>query len=526
MLVGIPREAQRSEKRVAATPDTVKRLMKLGFDVAVEAGAGEYASYTDTAFEGAGARIVARDAVWTDSDIVLKVDPPNGREIKTMRDGLTIVCTYGSDEHDPLLAKLEKKKATLVAIDAAPRTTLAQRLDVRSSMANIAGYRAVVEAAHHLGRFIGSQSTAAGSTPPATVLVIGAGVAGLAAIATARGLGAQVRAFDTRSACREQVESLGATFLEVELEEDGEGKGGYAKVMSQAFIDAEMALFREQAKQVDIVITTALIPNRPAPKLWLADMVETMRDGGVVVDLASANGGNCELTEPGKAVVKHGITILGYDDLVSRLPGHASQFYARNLVNLLHEAGGAEAFALDPDNDILRCVTVMEAGEVRWPQQHPEPSPLPKAKPAPAPAPAAPAPKAKKSKGHGHGHAAAPSAPSAASIGGGFLAALVLFLLLRGAPAEFLQHLTVFVVACIVGWQVVWNVTPALHTPLMSVTNAVSGIILVGGLLAAGSASPLASTLGLLAIFVASINIVGGFAVTHRMLQMFKREAN
>ena len=391
-------------------------------------------------------------------------------------------------------------------------------MDALSSMANIAGYRAVIEAASFYGRFFTGQMTAAGKVPPAKVLVIGAGVAGLAAIGAARGLGAIVRAFDTRAAVKEQVKSMGAEFLELDVHEDGEGGGGYAKEMSPAFIEAEMALFAAQAREVDIIITTALIPNRPAPVLITEEMVKSMKRGSVIVDLAAENGGNCALTAPGQVVEHHGVTIIGYIDLPSRLAPTASQLYGNNLVHLLADMGGAKHFAVERDDEVVRGALVLRDGELMWPP------PKKEAAAAAPPSPRAAPVTAAAGHGHGHGHGrAAPASGTAQAV-----AALVAAVLLTGlglvAPGEFLAHFTVFVLACFVGWQVIWNVTPALHTPLMSVTNAISGIILVGGMLQVGGPpGSLMTMLGAAAILLATINVAGGFLVTQRMLRMFRR---
>ncbi len=514
MRIGVPNEVSGSEARVAVTPDVAKKLQKLGFTVAVERGAGVGAGYPDKAFAEAGCELV--DDAWTGSELVLKVNPPRSlegehHEADRLPEGATLVSLVDPARNKDLLERLAARKATLLALDQVPRITRAQSMDVLSSMANIAGYRAVVEAAACYGGFFGAQMTAAGKSPPARVLVIGAGVAGLAAIGAARALGAEVRAFDVRPAVREQIESLGGTFLMLDFEESGDGGGGYAKVMSDEFIAAEMELFRQQADEVDVVITTALIPGRPAPKLFLTDMVERMKPGSVVVDLAAANGGNCDLTVPGEVIDHDGVTIIGYTDLTSRQPTVASQFFATNVANLLAEAGGAEGWALDHDNEILRGCLILEQGELRWPPpKKPAPPPPPKAaEPEPEPAPVAKvAPKKK----------ADLTWPSV------IIFALGVLLIGGWAPGGLLQHLTVFVLAVFVGWQVIWNVSHSLHTPLMAVTNAISGIILVGGLLQAGSGHlDTASILGAVAILFASINVVGGFVVTQRMLRMFRK---
>ncbi|MGB0330877.1 MAG: Re/Si-specific NAD(P)(+) transhydrogenase subunit alpha, partial [Planctomycetota bacterium] len=493
------------------------------------------ASYPDSAYEAIGAKIGSKGDAFS-ADVVLKVRAPrdedDARELDLIREGATLISYVFPAQNEALVASLQAREITALAMDCVPRITRAQKVDSLSSMANIAGYRAVIEAANEFGSFFTGQFTAAGKVPPAKVLVIGAGVAGLSAIGAARGLGAIVRAFDTRESVRDQIKSLGGEFLTVEIEESGEGGGGYAKTMSKEFIDAEMALFREQAKEVDIVITTALIPGKPAPKLWLKDMVETMKPGSVVVDLAAEQGGNCDLTEPGARAVHDGVIILGYTDMPSRMSTVASDLYGTNLGHLLDELGGAGGFNVDLDNDIIRGAIITQGGEVLWPPPAaPEPSPAAKPTPEPAPEEAPkPAPAA-----------VTPEAPAAASDGGGFsgkvlvgLALTALWLWLRfgsGASnsvgeteSEFLQHVTVFILACFVGWQVIWSVTAALHTPLMSVTNAISGIIVVGGLVLATDDVPrVAAIIGAIAILFATINIVGGFMVTRRMLRMFNK---
>ncbi|MCA9673253.1 MAG: Re/Si-specific NAD(P)(+) transhydrogenase subunit alpha [Myxococcales bacterium] len=572
MQIGIPREIAPGERRVAATPDTTKRLVDLGYSVAVEHDAGAAASYPDSLYERAGATIVDdTKALWEGSDIVFKVRPPAehpelGDEVALLREGALLITFIYPAQNKGLLDRLVARKVTALAMDAVPRISRAQSMDALSSMANIAGYRAVVEAANAFGSFFTGQITAAGRVQPAKVLVIGAGVAGLAAIGAARGLGAIVRAFDTRAAVKEQVESLGAEFLEVEFEESGEGEGGYAKVMSKAFLDAEMAMFREQAQEIDIVITTALIPGKPAPKLWKTEAVELMKPGSVVVDLAAEQGGNCELTVPGEAVVDRGVHIIGYSDMTSRLATTASQLYGTNLVHLTKLLGDAKTLGgedgkqlnLDLDDEIVRGALVTHKGEITWPPPKVEPKEIKKpalakmqsaadARPAPEPAakPAASKKPAGKKPAHGHGHGAASAQPSE----WGWLVGLI-GLALAGAwaylrfttPATatvspalvaFLQHMTVFVLACFVGWQVIWNVTAALHTPLMSVTNAISGIIILGGILhgrhhggvlEAHGGVDVPLILAAVAILVAMINVAGGFLVTQRMLKMFRKD--
>lgn len=525
MRVAVPRESRPGERRVAATPDTVQRLVKLGFQVAIERGAGSEAGYTDPSYVEAGAELVD-DAFAAGGAILVKVNPPSSEEVARLTPGTILISLLYPAQNQPLVQELAARGLTVIALDRIPRISRAQKMDVLSSMANIAGYRAVIEAANVLPRFFGGQITAAGKTPPARVLIIGAGVAGLAAIGAARGLGAEVYAFDTRGAAREQVESMGGRFLTVELEESGEGGGGYAKEMSPAFIEAEMALFRDQAPKADIVITTALIPGKKAPTLWTRDMVELMKPGSVVVDLAASQGGNCELTVPDQAVRHGDVTIVGYTDLTSRLAGHASQLFARNAVHLLDDMGGAGSFRIDHGDEVVRGALIVEKGEILPPAPPPEPSPqVAKPKPntpAPAPRAAAPPPLAPIVK-HGHGAGGeAMSGQAVATIG--VVAGVAMVAMGGFAPAEFIQHFTVFVLAILIGWQVIWNVSPALHTPLMSVTNAISGIILVGGMLQVGSGRfDVASILGAVAILLAAINVFGGFLVTQRMLQMFRK---
>jgi NAD(P) transhydrogenase subunit alpha len=524
--LAIPRESRPGERRVALTPDNVARLVKVGFEVLVERQAGAAASFPDEDYIAAGATIVndTRE-IWRAGDIVLKVQPPaphpalGVHEADLLRAGATIISFLWPGKNGELVERLAARQATALAVDQIPRITRAQKMDALSSMANIAGYRAVIEAASFYGRFFTGQMTAAGRVPPAKVLVIGAGVAGLAAIGAARGLGAIVRAFDTRPTVKEQVRSMGADFIELDVHEDGEGGGGYAKEMSPAFIKAEMAMFAAQAREVDIIITTALIPNRPAPILITDEMVRSMKKGSVIVDLAAENGGNCALTEPGTVVERHGVHIIGYMDLPSRLAPTASFLYGNNLGHLLADMGGAAHFHVDVDDEVVRGALVLLNGKTMWPPPKREPAPLP---PAPAARPATlPAPKG------AHGHGAASREPARFGLGPIVtlvLAAVALVGLGLVAPPSFLSHLTVFALACVVGWQVVWNVTPALHTPLMSVTNAISGIIVVGGMLQLnGPASSPAVILGAIATLLATINITGGFMVTQRMLRMFTR---
>jgi NAD(P) transhydrogenase subunit alpha len=519
MKVGVPKEVRRGERRVAATPETVARLIKLGFEVSVESGAGAGAAFPDGEYEAQGATLVtSARSIWEESDLVLKVQPPehnpelDAHEADLLREGGALISFIFPAKNQELIQRLAKRKATVLAIDQVPRITRAQKMDALSSMANIAGYRAVIEAASFYGRFFTGQMTAAGKVPPAKVLVIGAGVAGLAAIGAARGLGAIVRAFDTRAEVREQVQSMGAEFLTVSLQEDGSGAGGYAKQMSPEFIAAEMALFLQQAREVDIIITTALIPGKPAPVLITEDMVKAMRKGSVIVDMAAESGGNCSLTQPGQVIEQHGTTIIGYVDLPSRLAPTASQLYGSNLTHLLADMGGAKSFHIDLEDEVVRGSIVLREGELLWPPPRKEP-PKPIERKERAPSIPPPPPHSKKS------HEAGPVSVSVIAFALGAL-------LLAGAfaPAAFVTHLTVFVLSCFIGWQVVWNVTPALHTPLMSVTNAVSGIILVGGMLQiSGRIESPVTILSAVAVLIATINIAGGFLVTQRMLKMFQR---
>jgi len=526
-IIGVPRETAAGERRVATVPEVVEKLIKLGFKVAVESGAGEAANFSDDAYRAAGAEIVG-DAgrLWAMSDIVFKVRGPSTDEVGLMREGGALVSFIWPAQNPELMQQLAAKKATVLAMDSVPRISRAQKLDALSSMANIAGYRAVIEAAHHFGRFFTGQVTAAGKVPPAKVFIIGAGVAGLAAIGAASGLGAIVRANDTRPEVADQVKSLGGEFVGVEYQEEGTGVGGYAKLMSEGFQKAQRETFARQAKEVDIIITTALIPGKPAPKLITAEMVRSMNPGSVIVDLAAEQGGNCELTEPGKVAVKHAVTIIGYTDLPSRLARQSSTLYATNLLRLTEELCKAKDGVINVNmgDEVIRGTTVVKEGNITWPPPAPKLSAAP-AVPAVA-KPAVPAP----AKAHGHGAAGAPASARAAAIF--FLvAALAFWFIGTHAPPAFLAHFTVFVLGCFVGYMVIWNVTPALHTPLMSVTNAISSIIAIGALVqvappvAEVADRPVGWIVGLAVVSIAlvAINMFGGFAVTQRMLQMFRK---
>ncbi len=508
--IGIPAESTAGETRVAATPATVGRLAALGYEVVVEPGAGASSRFSDAAYEEAGARL---GDPWQ-AEIVLKVNGPSSEEIGRLRDGATLIALIGPALHPELVDELARRPITVLAMDAVPRISRAQSLDVLSSMANIAGYRAVVEAAHAFGRFFTGQVTAAGKVPPAKVLVAGAGVAGLAAIGAARSLGAVVRATDPRPEVAEQVRSLGGEFLTVGVEQEV-STDGYARATSEDYDRLAAQLYAEQAADVDIIITTALIPGRPAPRLITAEDVARMKSGSVIVDMAAAQGGNVEGTVAGKAVVTdNDVTIIGYTDLPGRLPAQASQLYGTNVVNLMKllTPGKDGRLVLDFDDVVQRSMTVVRDGEKTWP-----PPPV-QVSAAPAPAPA------------GGTEPAAPSTPPAkparpawspyALVGAG---ALALFLVTAFSPSQLIGHFTVFVLAIVIGFYVIGNVHHALHTPLMSVTNAISGIVVVGALLQIGHGNTAVTVLSFAAILLASINIFGGFAVTRRMLAMFSR---
>ena len=525
MKIGVLKEIHAGEKRVATTPEVTEKLIKLGFQVIIESGAGAGANFSDHSYEEAGAEISkGAESTWEASDLVIKVRPPEQNmqlgkhEIELMPRGCRLISFLWPAQNEEMLEQLAANKVTALSMDSIPRISRAQKLDALSSMANIAGYRAVIEASNLFSRFFSGQITAAGKVAPAKVMVIGAGVAGLSAIGAAKSLGAIVRAFDTRPEVKEQIESMNAEFLELDFEEDGSGEGGYAKVMSKEFIEAEMALFAEQAKDVDIIITTALIPGKPAPKLITKEMVASMRDGSVIVDLASEQGGNCELTAPGKVVKKHGVNIVGYTDLPSRLAAQSSQLYATNIYNLLEEMCPDKDgnMVVDMEDVVVRGATVVNNGEITWP-----------------PPTIAVSAERKPSFGgqdlHLEPKPAKPIAPPSLIsrvLRSGWLQMLVGGLALFGlglvAPASFMAHFTVFVLSCFVGFGVIWNVSASLHTPLMSLTNAISSIIVLGALTQISSDNPTIMYLAVFAVFITSINIIGGFSVTQRMLKMFK----
>ena len=527
LTIGVPRETFAGEKRVATVPEVVEKLIKLGFAVQVETGAGDQANFGDQAYQQAGARIAGNaEELFGSSDMVFMVRPPSPEQIALMRPGTTLVSFIWPAQNPELMQAMADRKLTVLAMDSLPRQlSRAQKMDALTSMASISGYRAVIEAANAFGRFFNGQVTAAGKIPPARVFIAGAGVAGLSAIGTAANLGAIVRANDTRAEVADQVTSLGGEFVKVDYEEEGSGGGGYAKVMSEGFQKAQREMYAKEAKDADIIITTALIPGKPAPKLITAEMVESMKPGSVIVDMAAEQGGNCELTEPGQVVVKHGVTIIGYTDLASRLARQSSTLYSNNLLRLTEELCKTKDGIIDVnmEDDAIRGLTVVKDGEITWP---PPPPKLPTAPPQQAKPAAVPAKKA----AHGHGGGGEPASVKSLAIMFG-VGAVLFGLVGAFAPASFLSHFIVFVLACFVGYMVIWNVTPSLHTPLMSVTNAISSIIAVGALIqiappgagTGGRPDTLILALAVLALALTAINMFGGFAVTRRMLAMFRK---
>jgi NAD(P) transhydrogenase subunit alpha len=517
MKIGIPREIHEGERRVATTPEVAALLQKLGFEIAVESQAGQAAKFTDTAYRQAGVTVVdSVAALYEQSDIILKVRAPEIdeenriNELALLRQGQTLISFIQPGQNEALMNELASRQISVLAMDSIPRISRAQKMDALSSMANIAGYRAVIEAAQNFGRFFTGQITAAGKIPPAKVLVIGAGVAGLSAIGAAKSMGAIVRAFDTRPEVKEQVESMDAEFLMLDFaDEDGTGEGGYAKVMSDEFIKAEMELFAQQALEVDIIITTALIPGKPAPELVTEEMVRSMKEGSVIVDLAAEMGGNCKLTEADRVVVRHGVTIIGYTDLPSRLATQSSQLYATNLRHLLSDLTPEKdgQIVINMEDEIIRGATVIKEGEITWPPPAPK---ISAAEPKPVPEPVVERPEPKKKRPWVGLLVIALAGAAMLAVG-------------RVAPPEFMSHLTVFVLACFVGYMVIWNVTPSLHTPLMSVTNAISSIIIIGALLEISSDNGMIVLLATISVLITSVNIFGGFAVTQRMLSMFRK---
>ena len=520
MKIGVPKEIQEGEKRVALTPDVATHLMKLGFDVALESNAGKAANFDNELYRNVGVEIIEDpQELWTSSDIIIKVRPPKQHPelgfygVELLKEHQTLISFLYPAQNEDMLKELAARGVTALAMDSIPRISRAQKMDALSSMANIAGYRAIVEAAQHFGRFFTGQITAAGKIPPAKVLVIGAGVAGLSAIGAAKSMGAIVRAFDTRPEVKEQVESMNAEFLMLEFEDEdgGSGEGGYAKTMSPEFIKAEMDLFASQAAEVDIIVTTALIPGRPAPELITERMVANMKPGSVIVDLAAEAGGNCKLTEENKVVIKHGVTLIGYTNLPSRLAAQSSQLYSTNLRHLLTDLCPEKNGELDVNmgDEVIRGATVVKQGNITWPPPAPVISAAPK-EDIGIKADAEVVEEEKKA------HPFAFLIPLV-------VCGLALLGLGTVAPAEFIGHLTVFVLSCFIGYMVIWGVSHSLHTPLMSLTNAISSIIVIGAVIQISSDSPIVVALATLSVFITSINIVGGFAVTQRMLRMFRK---
>jgi NAD(P) transhydrogenase subunit alpha len=522
MRIGTPKEIFIGESRVAMTPQSAAELIKLGFECSIEKGAGVEARFSDQDYEDAGVTIVASAAaLYKSADIIAKVRPPEDTEVKRLRKGQTVISFFYPAQNDELLKAANKKKAHVIAMDMVPRISRAQKMDALSSMANIAGYRAVIEASNNFGRFFTGQITAAGKVPPAKVLVVGAGVAGLAAVGTATSLGAVVYAFDVRPEVSEQIESMGAEFVFLDFDEeqtDGASTGGYAPVSSPEFRDAQLAKFRELAPEVDIVITTALIPGRDAPKLWLEDMVDAMKPGSVVIDLAAERGGNCDLTVMDEKIVsKSGVTIIGYTDYPSRMAAQSSTLYSNNIRHMLSDLTPEKDGQIthDMEDDVIRGATASFDGEITFPPPPPKIQAI-AAKPKETVPEKTPAEIA----------AAETEAMRKAGVQqtGLLVAGGILMLLIGGfAPASFMQHFIVFALACFVGFQVIWNVSHSLHTPLMAVTNAISGIIILGALLQVGTGGFWITILAAISILIATINIVGGFMVTRRMLQMFQK---
>jgi NAD(P) transhydrogenase subunit alpha len=522
MKIGALKEAFPSEARVAMTPDSALQLQKLGHMCFVESGGGAGAGISDAAYTAAGVSVVPdAAALFAAADVITKVRPPVETEVQQLHHGQTLISFFYPAQNPELLEQARERGATVIAMDMVPRISRAQKMDALSSMANIAGYRAVIEAGNHFGRFFTGQVTAAGKVPPAKVLVVGAGVAGLAAIGTATSLGAITYAFDVRPEVAEQIESMGAqfVFLEFEQTQDGAATGGYAAPSSPEFREKQLAKFRELASEIDIVITTALIPGRPAPKLWTADMVQAMKPGSVIVDLAAERGGNCDLTVPDeKVVTENGITIVGYTDFPSRMAAQASTLYANNIRHFLTDLTPNKDGVIvhNMDDDVIRGATVTHQGAITYPPPPPKVPAIAAAKPKEKARELTPEEKRAK-------EAAAFRSQTKTQVGllvaGGLLIALVG----AYAPASFMAHFIVFALACFVGFQVIWSVSHSLHTPLMAVTNAISGIVVLGALLQVGSSHWLVVALASLAFLIATINIVGGFLVTRRMLAMFQK---
>jgi len=518
MIVGSPKEIFKGEARVAMTPESAKQIQKLGYTCLLETGAGLTSNFSDKDYKDAGVQIVkSASQLWKDSNIILKVRGPEKSEISKIQPNQHIISFIWPGQNKALLDSLSKKKVTVQAMDMIPRISRAQKMDALSSMANIAGYRAVIEAGSQFGRFFTGQITAAGKVPPAKILVIGAGVAGLAAIGTAQSMGAIVRAFDVRPEVAEQIESMGAEFLMLDFTSDGSGEGGYAKPASKEFIKKEMELFREQAPEIDIVITTALIPGMPAPKLWPKEMVDLMKPGSIVVDLAAEQGGNCEVTIPNKMVeTKNKVKVIGYTDLPSRMATQSSNLYSTNIRHMLDdltpEKNGVPFTNMD--DDVIRGATVLHNGKITFPPPKPKVAAIAKhvEKTVQKTQEELDKEKIEAEKASGRNQIIL------LTIG-----AFLTWIIGLYAPSDFMQHFIVFILSCFVGYQVIWNVSHSLHTPLMAVMNAISSIIIIGALLQMKTDNDIVSILALISVFIATINIVGGFMVTKRMLAMFQR---
>lgn len=521
MRIGTPKEIYPGETRVAMTPASAVELQKLGYECLIEKGAGDASRFSDQDYKDAGVKVVATAAaLYKAADIVAKVRPPEDIEVKRLRAGQTLVSFFYPAQNEKLMNAANKKGAHVIAMDMVPRISRAQKMDALSSMANIAGYRAVTEAANSFGRFFTGQITAAGKVPPAKILVVGAGVAGLAAIGAAQSMGAMVYAFDVRPEVAEQIESMGAEFVFLEFEEDqqdGATTGGYAAPSSPIFREKQLEKFRELAPEIDIVITTALIPGRDAPKLWLKDMVAMMKPGSVIVDLAAERGGNCDLTVADeKIVTDNGVTIIGYTDLPARMAAQSSTLYATNIRHMMTDLTPKKDGKLKHDmkDDVIRGATATHKGKITFPP------PPPKIQAIAAQKPKAPEKTADEIKAEEAAAALqAGKQQTMVLIGGG----LLMLLIGAYAPASFMQHFIVFVLSCFIGFQVIWKVSHALHTPLMAITNAISGIIILGALLQIGGHGFIVTVLASISILIATINIVGGFMVTRRMLQMFQK---
>ena len=518
MIVGSPKEIFKGEARVAMTPESAKQIQKLGYTCLLETGAGLTSNFSDKDYKDAGVQIVkSASQLWKDSNIILKVRGPEKSEISKIQPNQHIISFIWPGQNKALLDSLSKKKVTVQAMDMIPRISRAQKMDALSSMANIAGYRAVIEAGNQFGRFFTGQITAAGKVPPAKILVIGAGVAGLAAIGTAQSMGAIVRAFDVRPEVAEQIESMGAEFLMLDFTSDGSGEGGYAKPASKEFIKKEMELFREQAPEIDIVITTALIPGMPAPKLWPKEMVDLMKPGSIVVDLAAEQGGNCEVTIPNKMVeTKNKVEVIGYTDLPSRMATQSSNLYSTNIRHMLDdltpEKNGVPFTNMD--DDVIRGATVLHNGKITFPPPKPKVAAIAKHVEKTV---------QKTQEELDKEKTEAEKASGRTQIILLIIGAFLTWFIGLYAPSDFMQHFIVFILSCFVGYQVIWNVSHSLHTPLMAVTNAISSIIIIGALLQMKTDNDIVSILALISVFIATINIVGGFMVTKRMLAMFQR---